>query len=162
MELPFAPPHFVQVHDVVGKKAVQLLIGLVDEDKDEVEPEIVVKKLLEERNSLKRVFGPGEESRVDFEIFSHSLGAVVVAADGVGGGEDGCPGRQRVHDSRLGDGHSLLLHGLEERVVLRGHLVKLVDAADPLREICSCFFAGWFNWTPLYQPGQQARGRQPP
>ena len=80
---------------------------------------------------------PGEEGRVDFEILSHSLGAIVVAADGVGGGEDGCPGRQRVYDSRLGNGHSLLLHGLEERVVLRSHLVKLVDAADALRDIYS-------------------------
>ena len=61
MELPFAPLHFVQVHDVVGKEAVQLLIGLVDEDEDEVEPETVVENvntLIKERTSLV-AFSPG-------------------------------------------------------------------------------------------------------
>ena len=35
----------MQVHDVVGKEAVQLLIGLVDKDEDEVEPETVVENV---------------------------------------------------------------------------------------------------------------------
>ena len=91
-------------------------------------------------HSYVRAFAPGEQGRVDFEILSHSLGTIVVPADGVGGGEDGCPGRQRVHNSRLGDGHSLLLHGLEERVVLCSHLVKLVDAADPLQQCIRVFY----------------------
>ena len=64
LELPFAPPHFVQVHNVVGKETVQLLIGLVYKDEDEIEPKTVVEKvktLLKERTSLIiRVFGPGE------------------------------------------------------------------------------------------------------
>ena len=32
-------------------------------------------------------------------------------------------------NTRLSDGHRLLLHGLEERVVLAAHFVELVDAA---------------------------------
>jgi hypothetical protein len=35
--------------------------------------------------------------------------------------------------TRLGDGHGLLFHGLQQRVVLAAHLVELVDAAAAWR-----------------------------
>lgn len=62
----------------------------------------------------------------------HRLAPVVVPADGVGGGDDGGAGRQGAHDACLGDGDALLLHGLQQRLVLLPHLVELVDAAHAL------------------------------
>ena len=45
------------------------------------------------------------------------------------GGEDGDARGERADDAGLGDGDGLLLHGLQQHLLLLAHLVELVDAA---------------------------------
>lgn len=55
-----------------------------------------------------------------------------MAAHRVGGSDDGRASGKGAHDAGLGDGDGLLLHGLQQRLMLIGHLIKLVNAANAL------------------------------
>ena len=63
------------------------------------------------------------------------LGSVIASSNGVGCSKDRCACIECCLDARLGDGDSLLFHGLVDgRLVMLVHLVKLIDTAHTLGE----------------------------
>jgi hypothetical protein len=102
----------VDLSDVFGNGEVLLLLGVIGQHEDEVEP--------------------GEQGCGEVDVLVDGFVLVVPAEEGVGGGEDGGAGVERGGDAGLGDGDGLLLHHLVDgRPVVLLHLVELVDAADP-------------------------------
>ena len=101
--------HAVRRQHVPRPVLVQLGVGVVHQDEDEVEP--------------------GEERRGHLEVIGDVQRPVVHAPVGVSRRDDGRARGQGAEDPSLGDAHLLLLHALQERVVLARHLVELVDAA---------------------------------
>lgn len=76
---------------------------------------------------------PGQESSGELNILGHALLEVVAAVGGIGRGQDAHSRVQRRHDPGLGNGDGLLFHDfMDGGSVLVGHLIELVDAADPL------------------------------
>ena len=72
----------------------------------------------------------GEDGLGELDVLAERDGAVVAAADGVGGGDDGAAGLERRDDAGFGDGDGLLLHGFVDRgAVLVVHFVEFVDQA---------------------------------
>ena len=67
------------------------------------------------------------------QVLGDGLGAVVVPPTGVGGSDDGGPGGEAGHDAGLGQAHRLLLHRLQQRLLLAAQLIKLIDTAQPCR-----------------------------
>lgn len=72
------------------------LVGTIHEDEEQIKP--------------------GEKRGADLEVLSDGLGFVVVAVDGVSGGEHSGSGRQRAHQPALSDTDALLLHTLQQRL----------------------------------------------
>mmetsp|Transcript_38657 Transcript_38657/g.60410 ORF Transcript_38657/g.60410 Transcript_38657/m.60410 type:complete len:484 (+) Transcript_38657:192-1643(+) len=105
------PPRGVHVRHVPRQRRVQLGVGPVHEQEDQVEP--------------------GQQRVRQVDVGAHRQLGVVAAVERVGGGQHGCPGVQRGGDAGLGDRDRLLLHHLvDRRPVVLVHLVELVDAAD--------------------------------
>lgn len=57
-----------------------------------------------------------------------------MSSDGVGGSDDRGSGWQRGNDPSLSQTHRLLLHGLQQGLLLLAQLIELVDAAQTCRE----------------------------
>ncbi|KAF3858565.1 hypothetical protein F7725_011766 [Dissostichus mawsoni] len=109
----------VQVHDASGDGVVRHLgythdqIELVHQDEEEVEA--------------------AHDGGGHVDVLLQTLAAVVAPAHRVGCSQDG--GASQYLDSGLGDADGLLLHGLMDgHLVLKVHLVKLINAAHTLEE----------------------------
>ena len=86
------------------------------------------------------------------QVFGDGLGAVVVSPGGVSGGNNRGPGRKAGHDAGLGQAHRLLLHGLQQGLLLAAQLVELIDTAQPCRDT-------HMRTQRKSREGQEARGR---
>ena len=74
-----------------------------------------------------------EDGLGELDVPSKRDGAVVAAAEGVGGCDNRAAGLQRCDDAGFGDGNSLLFHGfVDGGAVLVVHLVEFVDQACAL------------------------------
>lgn len=105
----------VHLEHVLCQQAVRLRIGLVQQQPQEVETR--------------------QQSGGQVDVVLWAALEVVAAARGVGGRQDRRSRVERGGDAALGDAHRLLLHGLVDcRSVLLLHFVKLINAADALRE----------------------------
>ena len=76
---------------------------------------------------------PGEDRFGELDVHGKRGGAVVAAADGVGGGDDGAAGLECRDDAGFGDGDGLLFHRfVDGGAVGVVHFVEFVDEARAL------------------------------
>lgn len=70
----------------------------------------------------------GEDGFGELDVLRERDGAIVAAADWIGGCDDGTAGLEGCDDAGFGDGDGLLFHGLVDRgTILVIHLVEFVD-----------------------------------
>lgn len=101
----------VDCPDVPGEAEVVVLVGLVKQDENQVEPR--------------------EEGRGQVDVLVDCLLLVVPAVEGIGRSKDRGSGVEGGGDARLGDGDCLLLHNLVDGCPVELiHFVELVNAAD--------------------------------
>ena len=73
----------------------------------------------------------GEDRLGQFHVLAKGDGAVVAAADRIGGGDDSAAGLEGGDDACFRNGDGLLFHGfVDRRSILVIHLVELVDKAS--------------------------------
>ena len=106
-------PEPMDVDDMLGNMEIDVLVALVEHDKEQIEPR--------------------HDGRRHGHVRPKRHLPVVPPSDRVGRGEDGRPRVESCLDAGFGDRDSLLLHCLVNGDLVRDvHLVKLVDRADPV------------------------------
>jgi hypothetical protein len=103
----------MNVHDVPCDAVVQHLVALIQDHEEEVKT--------------------AHDGRADVDVLLQTPPLVVPPFDRVSRRQNGCARVQSGLDAGFGDRDGLLFHGFVDRhLVSRVHLVKLVDAADPV------------------------------
>ena len=99
-----------------------------------------------------------EDGFGEFDVLGEGDSAIVAAADGIGGGDDGAARLEGGDDASFGDGDGLLFHGfVDGGAVLVVHFVEFVDQADaPVGEHEGPAFERPFagEWVAAYAGGQ--------
>ena len=104
-------PVAVHAQDVLGDLAVAEVVDVVGDDEQEIEP--------------------GEQGVGEGDVAVGVLVGVVLAVDGVCGGDDAAAGVEGGVDARFGNGDGLLLHDfVDGNAVDVAHLVEFVDTDD--------------------------------
>ncbi len=121
------------LHDVgVGVDGIRGRMGAAVGIHDEIRQALVFGRIDGVADDAEDVEA-GEDGFGEFDVLGERDGAVVAAADGVGGGDDGAAGLEGGDDAGFGDGDGLLFHGfVDGGAVLVVHLVELVDEAGAL------------------------------
>ena len=99
----------VPANDVAGNSSIAAGVKLIQHHEEQIET---------------RKEGVGKAN-----VLLNAPAAVVLTIDGVGGGQNRAPGIETGVDASLGNGDSLLLHGLvDSDTVVLAHLVELINA----------------------------------